>query len=57
MCFTYESKEEHYKNKEKKDMKVTARIQEILRQRDEAIRGIDLGKSFAILCSSVSSML
>ncbi len=36
-------------NEKKKDKELTARIKKILKQRDEAIRGVDLRKSFVIL--------
>ena len=50
-------------NEKKKDMELTARIEKILKQRDEAIRGVDLRKcsvmffitSFFILCLQVRS--
>ena len=50
-------------NEKKKDMELTARIDKILKQRDEAIRGVDLRKcsvifsitSFSILCLQARS--
>lgn len=36
-------------NEKKKDIELTARIDKILKQRDEAIRGIDLRKCSVIL--------
>ena len=50
-------------NEKKKDMELTVRIDKILKQRDEAIRGVDLRKcfvtfsiaSFFILCLQVRS--
>ena len=38
-------------NEKKKDVELTARIDKILKQRDEAIRGVDLRRSSVILFS------
>ena len=61
LCISIER--ETLQNEKKKDMELTARIEKILKQRDEAIRGVDLRKcfvifsitSFSILCLQVRS--
>ena len=42
-------------NEKKKDVELTARIDKIIKQRDEAIRGVDLRRSSVILFSIASN--